>query len=89
MTSDRTYPPRHLIIGHVYDQAEELGIDWRFPCNPDMNDLCERGELAGVVPVVTLLPAEQAAGIIEGRASLEYTERSSEDLHYKNGRTAP
>lgn len=89
MTSDPTYPPRHLIVGHVYDQAAALGIDWRFPCNPDMDDLCERGELAGVVPVVTFLPAEQAWTVLSAKASLEYSERPPEAARHKNGRAAP
>lgn len=70
MDKNRT-SPRHLAVGHVYDQAAKLGIDWRFPCNPDMDNLCDRGELAGVVPVVTYLPADQAAAVFDGKAELK------------------
>ncbi|NGM17755.1 hypothetical protein GMI70_07085 [Eggerthellaceae bacterium zg-893] len=65
-------PPRHAAVGHAYGQALALGVDWRFPCNPDMDDLCERGELAGAVPVVTFLPADQALAVFERRASLVF-----------------
>ena len=70
MESTDNTTPRHRVVGHIYDQAAALGIDWRFPCDPDVDDLCERGELAGVVPVVTYLPASDAEAVFDGRASL-------------------
>lgn len=75
MDTNNAYPPRHRIAGHIYDQAKELGIEWRFPCNPCLDDLCERGELAGVVPIIVFLPANQAESVLDGRAALRYTER--------------
>lgn len=74
MTSAGNTTPRHRTVGHIYDQAVALGIDWRLPCDPDMNDLCERGELAGVVPVVTYLPPSDAEAVFDGRAFLVLSE---------------
>lgn len=74
MTSAGNTTPRHRVVGHIYDQAVALGIDWRLPCDPGMNDLCERGELAGVVPVVTYLPSSDAEAVFDGRAFLVLSE---------------
>lgn len=64
--------PRHRAVSFAYDQAKVLGVDWRFPCNPDMEDLCDRAEYAGAVPVVVLLPADQALAVFDGRASVRF-----------------
>lgn len=62
--------PHHRAVAFAYEQAKEHGIDWRFPCNPDIEDLCDRGEYAGVVPVIVFLPADQAAAVFDGRTLL-------------------
>lgn len=70
MDSNYTQTPRYKVVGHAYEQAEQLGFDWRFPCNPDIEDLCERATLAGMVPVITFLPYEQADRVFNNAATL-------------------
>lgn len=62
---------RPMVVSYIYEQAQELGIDWRFPCNPTINDLCERGELADVVPITIYLPTKTAKSVIDGELSLD------------------
>lgn len=62
--------PHHLAVAFAYDQAKEHSINRRFPCNPDIEDLCDRGEYAGLVPVITFLPAEKAQKVFSGKASI-------------------
>lgn len=71
--ANKAHTPHYKTVGYAYEQAEELGFDWRFPCNPDLEDLCDRGEYAGVVPVVVFLPSEQAQAVFDGKASLKYS----------------
>lgn len=52
--------PRHKLVGFAFEQYESLGLDWRFPCNPTFNELCDRAELAGYAPLVVLAPKEEA-----------------------------
>lgn len=66
---------RPMVVSYIYDQAKSLGIDWRFPCNPTINDLCERGELAGVVPVTIYLPTKTAQSVIDGESTISITPR--------------
>ena len=63
-------PSRASVVDFIYAQAETLGIDWRFHCNPDIDDLCDRGELAGVIPIVVYLPIPQALDVLNGTSSL-------------------
>lgn len=58
--------PRFELLGLAYGQYEELGLEWRFPCNPTFDELCDRAEHTGKAPIVLLVPTDEVRKLLDG-----------------------